>query len=133
MEGILDNSKIKHSSDDYHNKWFVMAAVSMGVFLATIDGSIVNVALPTIIKAFNTDFATVEWVVLSYLLTITVLMLSIGRLSDIIGKKKIYAWGFVIFTIGSALCGLSWTIHSLIGFRVIQAIELQWSLHWAWQ
>ena len=122
MGGILDSSKMEHPGDDYHNKWYVMMAVGMGVFLATIDGSIVNVALPTIIKAFNTDFATVEWVVLSYLLTITVLMLSIGRLSDIIGKKKIYAWGFVIFTIGSALCGLSWTIHSLIGFRVIQAI-----------
>lgn len=109
-------------SDMYRNKWFVMTAVSMGVFLATIDGSIVNVALPTLTKVFNAEFATVQWIVLAYLLTITTLMLSIGRLSDIIGKKQIYTWGFVIFTIGSALCGFSWTIQALIASRVFQAI-----------
>jgi len=108
--------------ETYRNKWYVMTAVSVGVFLATIDSSIVNIALPTITKTFNAEFATVQWIVLAYLLTITTLMLSIGRLSDIIGKKLIYAWGFVIFLIGSALCGLSWSIEALIGFRVLQAI-----------
>jgi len=107
---------------DYSRKWHVMAATAMGIFLATIDGSIVNVALPTLVRAFDTSFAAVQWVVLAYLLTVTTLMLSIGRLGDMLGKKRIYASGFVIFTLGSVLCGLSPAIGWLIGFRVLQAI-----------
>jgi EmrB/QacA subfamily drug resistance transporter len=107
---------------DYSRKWYVMAAVAMGIFLATIDGSIVNVALPTLVRSFDTEFAVVQWVVLAYLLTVTTLMLSMGRLGDMLGKKPLYAAGFVIFTLGSVLCGLSPTIHWLIGSRVLQAI-----------
>jgi EmrB/QacA subfamily drug resistance transporter len=99
-----------------------MAAVAMSIFLATIDGSIVNVALPTLVRDLNTDFATIQWVVLSYLLTMTTLMLSIGRLGDMVGKKAIYTAGFVVFTIGSALCGLAPTVYWLIAFRVLQAV-----------
>jgi EmrB/QacA subfamily drug resistance transporter len=113
---------MQQESVDYSRKWYVMAAVAMGVFLSTIDGSIVNVALPTLIDAFGTDFAVVQWVVLAYLLVVTTLMLSIGRLGDMIGKKPIYIAGFVIFTTGSVLCGLSPTITWLISFRVLQAI-----------
>jgi EmrB/QacA subfamily drug resistance transporter len=107
---------------DYSHKWYVMAAVGMGIFLGTIDGSIVNVALPTLTRSFNTDFPTVQWVVLAYLLAISTLMLSVGRLADMLGKKRIYNTGFVIFTIGSALCGLSPTVYTLVAFRVVQAI-----------
>jgi EmrB/QacA subfamily drug resistance transporter len=107
---------------DYSRKWYVMAAVAMGIFLATIDGSIVNVALPTLVRSFETEFAVVQWVVLAYLLTVTTLMLSMGRLGDMIGKKPLYAAGFVIFTLGSVLCGLSPTVHWLIGSRVLQAV-----------
>ncbi len=107
---------------DTTRKWYVMAAVAMGVFLATIDGSIVNVALPTLVRAFDTDFPTVQWVVLAYLLTVTTLMISVGRLADMIGKKSIYTTGFVIFTLGSGLCGLSPSVYWLVGFRVVQAI-----------
>lgn len=107
---------------DYSRKWYVMAAVAMGIFLATIDGSIVNVALPTLVRDLNADFATVQWVVLAYLLTLATLLLSVGRLGDMIGKKPIYTTGFVIFTTGSVLCGLAPTVHWLIGFRVLQAI-----------
>jgi EmrB/QacA subfamily drug resistance transporter len=107
---------------DYTKKWYVMAAVGMGIFLATIDSSIVNVALPTLVEDFGAVFATVQWVVLAYLLTVTTLMLSVGRLADMIGKKPPYTWGFIIFTIGSVLCGLSWSIQALILFRVLQAL-----------
>ena len=107
---------------DYSRKWYVMAAVAMGLFLGTIDGSIVNVALPTLVRAFDTQFAVVQWVVLAYLLTITTLMLSVGRLGDMIGKKPLYATGFVVFTLGSVLCGLAPSVYWLIGFRVLQAI-----------
>jgi EmrB/QacA subfamily drug resistance transporter len=113
---------MERTTVDYKQKWYVMAAVAMGVFLATIDGSIVNVALPTLVKNLNTDFTTIQWVVLAYLLTITTLMLSIGRWADIIGKKSIYTWGFVVFTLGSLACGISNSVYMLIAFRVVQAV-----------
>ena len=106
----------------YASKWLIMAAVSMGVFLATIDGSIVNIALPTLTKELNADLSVIEWVVLAYLLTLTTLILGIGRWADMIGKKKLYLSGLVIFTISSALCGVSNRIELLIAFRVVQAI-----------
>ncbi len=107
---------------DYSRKWLAMAAVSMGVFLGTIDGSIINVSLPTLMEALNTDFPTIQWVILGYLLTVTCLLLSVGRLADIQGKKKIYLIGFVIFTLGSMLCGFSPTAGWLVAFRIVQAV-----------
>ena len=107
---------------DYSRKWFVMAAVAMSIFLGTIDGSIVNVALPTLVRELGADFPTVQWVVLGYLLTQATLILSMGRLGDMIGKKPVYIAGFVIFTVGSVLCGLAPTAGWLIGFRVLQAV-----------
>ena len=106
---------------DYSRKWYVMSAVAMGIFLATIDMSIVNVALPTLVRSFDSEFAVVQWVVLAYLLTLATLMLSIGRWADIVGKKPLYTVGIAIFTVGSALCGLAPTVYWLIGFRVLQA------------
>ena len=108
--------------DDYSRKWLVMTAVAAGILLTTIDGNIVNVALPTLVRDLQTDFATIQWVVLAYLLTLATLMLSLGRLGDLIGKKPIYTVGFVIFTAGSVLCGLAPTVYWLIGFRVFQAV-----------
>jgi len=106
----------------YADKWRVMAAVAVGIFLATLDISIVNVALPTLVRDLGTSFAVVQWVVLAYLLTLTTLMLSVGRLADIVGHKGLYAAGFVVFVAGSALCGLSPAAGWLIGFRVLQAL-----------
>ncbi len=107
---------------DYSRKWYVMAAVAMSIFLGTVDSSIVNVALPTLVHDLNTNFAVVRWVVLAYLLTLTTLLLSMGRLGDMFGKKPIFTAGFVVFTTGSVLCGLSSNIYALIAFRVLQAI-----------
>ena len=124
---------MEQQSVDYSRKWYVMAAVAMGIFLSTIDGSIVNVALPTLIGELDTEFAIVQWVILAYLLTVTTLLLSMGRLGDMIGKKPIYSTGFVIFTLGSALCGLAPTVYWLIGFPSLQQPFRQRSeaRHWA--
>ncbi len=105
---------------DYSRKWYAMAAVAMGIILGTIDASIVNIALPTLVHELNTYFSLVQWVVLSYLLTITTLMLGTGRIADIVGKKTLYISGMAIFTAGSLLCALSPTIYWLIGARVFQ-------------
>lgn len=107
---------------DFGRKWHAMAAVGTGVFLATVDGSIINVSLPTLVRELDTQFAVVQWVVLSYMLTITTTMLSIGRLADTMGKKQIYSFGFIIFTLGSALCGTAASVYWLIAFRIVQGI-----------
>ena len=104
------------------NKLWVMAAVAMGVFLSTIDGSIVNVALPTLARDLRAPFAAVQWVVLAYLLTLVSLMMVAGRLADVYGKKRLYAAGFVIFTVGSFLCGISPNVVCLVASRVVQAV-----------
>lgn len=104
------------------NKWMVLISVAMGVFLATIDGSIVNIGLNTLVNDLNQPLALVEWVVLAYMLTIATLMLTVGRLSDMIGKKKLYLAGVIIFTVGSGLCGMAPSVYWLIGFRVLQAV-----------
>ena len=103
-------------------KWKAMFTVWIGVFMATLDGSIVNVALPTLTEYFKTDITTIEWVVMAYLLTITALLLSLGRLSDMFGRKTIFAGGLAIFTIGSGLCAVSTTEGQLILYRVIQGV-----------
>ncbi len=112
---MFSDSKVVH-------KWLVFTAVAMGVFLATIDGSIVNVVLPTLMHDLDTKFSIVQWVVLAYMLTIATLILSMGRLGDTVGKKRIYLTGMIIFTIGSALCGLAQTVQLLIIFRIFQGI-----------
>ncbi|MEE8375887.1 MAG: MFS transporter [Acidimicrobiia bacterium] len=108
-------------SVDQQRKWLVLATVSVGILLATIDGSIVNVAFPTIVEELDTTFNVIQWVSLGYLLTIATLTLGVGRLGDVVGKKMIYATGFSVFTIASAVCGLAPDISWLIGFRVVQA------------
>lgn len=104
------------------NKWWVMASVAIGIFLSTIDGSIVNVALPTLARELKAPFAAVQWVVLAYLLVLVSLMMVAGRLADLYGKKPLYTLGFVVFTLGSVSCGLSSGVHWLVLSRVIQAI-----------
>ncbi|AFM42474.1 drug resistance transporter, EmrB/QacA subfamily [Desulfosporosinus acidiphilus SJ4] len=103
-------------------RWFILLTVSVGTFMSTLDSSIVNVALPTISTALKTDLQTLQWVVTGYLLTISSLLPIFGRLADLLGRKRIFSMGFILFTIGSALCGLSSNVFMLIGFRVFQAL-----------
>lgn len=104
------------------HKWWALSTVSIGVFMAVLDNNIVNIALPTIMGAFRTDLVTIAWVVLAYLLTISVLLLPMGRLADMVGRKKVYSAGFGIFVLGSALCGAAPGPEWLVAARVIQAI-----------
>ena len=104
------------------NKWLAMMGIGMGVFMATLDASIVNISLPTLVKAFNTNLATIEWVILSYVLVLTSLMLGAARLGDMFDKKKLYMGGMTLFVIGSLLCGLSPSVGWLIGLRALQGL-----------
>ena len=107
---------------DFGRKWWVFGTVSAGVLLATIDGSIVNIALPTLVAEFGTTFGVVQWVTLSYLLTLAALSLGVGRLGDVVGKKRIYVAGMAAFTVASVLCAFAPTVGWLIGSRVFQAL-----------
>jgi EmrB/QacA subfamily drug resistance transporter len=107
---------------DHSSKWLVLVAVAASTLLATIDGSIVNVAMPTLVEELDTSFNIIQWVALGYLLTIATLTMSMGRLGDVVGKKKLFVTGIVVFTVASALCGLVPDVSWLIGFRVLQAL-----------
>lgn len=105
------------------NKWAVFGIVATGVFMSTLDSSIVNISLPTIAHYFSVPLSgAVEWVIISYLVVIAAVLLSIGRLADIIGRKPIWAAGLAIFTIGSALCGLAPSLGFLIAARGFQGL-----------
>src|SRR5919199_1890883 len=101
-------------------KWWAMLGIGLGVLMFTLDTSIVNIALPTLVKQLNTSFATIQWVVLSYLLIITALVLGAARLGDMFGKKRLYNIGLIVFTVSSLLCGLAPNVEFLIAFRALQ-------------
>ncbi len=103
-------------------KWWAMLGIGLGVLMSTLDSSIVNVSLPTLVAQLHTDFATIQWIILSYLLVITSLMLGVARLGDMHGKKKLYTAGLALFTFGSLLCGVSPSVGWLIGFRALQGL-----------
>ena len=104
------------------HRWWILTGVACGTFMAILDASIVNIALPTLTKALHAEFAAVEWVILSYSLVLTTLMLGVARLGDMLDKKRIYLTGLSVFTLGSCLCGLSPSIGWLIAARALQGL-----------
>ncbi|MDB5083734.1 MAG: drug resistance transporter, EmrB/QacA subfamily [Bacilli bacterium] len=101
--------------------WFVVATVCVGAFMAALDASIVNVAMPTLLTHFRGGMQRIEWVSVSYLLTLTALLTVFGRISDMVGRRLMYSLGFTVFVIGSALCGMAPHLNYLICARVLQA------------
>jgi EmrB/QacA subfamily drug resistance transporter len=108
--------------DGLAGKWWVLVAIGVGTFMSALDGSVVNTTLPVIARSFTSSIAAVEWVITIYLLVISGLLLTFGRLGDLRGHKRGYIAGFVIFVASSALCGLTPSLEALIAFRAIQAL-----------
>ena len=102
-------------------KWLILSTVSLGSLMSTLDGSIVNIALPAIQTDFGIDLTTVEWVVVAYLLVVGSLLLPVGRLGEVQTFKRVYLAGFGLFTVASVLCGLAPGQGWLIAFRALQA------------
>ena len=102
------------------NKWLVFFLAAIAVFMSTLDSSIVNIGLPVIMKDFQVPLSTIEWVPIVYLLTVSSLLLTFGRLSDIYGRRRVYCMGFVVFSLGSLCCGAAGSAGWLIGFRAFQ-------------
>lgn len=111
--------KIKNSPD---YRWYVLATITISTFMSTLDSSIVNVAMPTISDQLQADLSTLQWTVTAYLLALSSLLPVFGRLGDLLGRKKVYALGFLVFTVGSVLCGLAVNIWFLVAARVVQAV-----------
>ena len=103
-------------------KYWVFGALAIGIFASVVDHGSVNVALPTIASEFETDLPTIQWVVIIYALTIAALLLPMGRLSDIVGRKKVYIIGMVVLGTGAALSGLSPTLEMMFPSRVLQGV-----------
>lgn len=104
------------------NRWVILFVVVMVTFMATLDSSIVNVALPVMAKSLNVTSAGIQVVVTSYLIIISATILIFGRLGDILGKTKVFKFGIALFTLGSLFCGVTNSLQFLVLARVIQAV-----------
>ncbi|MFX1452513.1 MAG: MFS transporter, partial [Promethearchaeota archaeon] len=103
-------------------KWIALSCTSLGAFFSIFDSTAVVIALPSIMIDLNASFASILWTIMSYMLILTIFVPAIGRVADMIGRKQLFARGFMIFTLGSLLSGFSFNGEILIAFRVIQAI-----------
>src|SRR5262245_23458484 len=99
-----------------------LVSLSLSMLLSSLGTSIANVALPALADAFNASFQDVQWVVLAYLLAVTTLVVSAGRLGDMIGRRRLLLAGFLLFTAASALCGAASTLGLLIAARAAQGV-----------
>jgi EmrB/QacA subfamily drug resistance transporter len=106
----------------YARKWPIFLVTMIGLFMALIDVTIVNITIPTLQRKLHAGVDTVSWVLNAYNIVFAVLLVSMGRLADQFGRRRFFLIGMSLFTLGSLLCALSPTIHALIAFRAVQAI-----------
>src|SRR5881396_3430453 len=105
-----------------NRKWWTLVAVAVGLFMIMLDNTVVNVALPSIQKDLGIGISELEWVVNAYALTFGVLLLTGGKLADLVGRRRIFIIGLVIFTASSLACGLANGAEVLIAARTVQGI-----------
>jgi len=109
--------------EDQVDKWVVFVLAAAASFMTTLDGSIVNIGLPSIADTFHVGVSgATEWIIIGYLVVIAALLLTFGRLADMIGRKPIFLAGLLVFVLGSALCGLAPSLLLLILARLFQGI-----------
>jgi EmrB/QacA subfamily drug resistance transporter len=110
-------SSITHS---VNYRWWAFAAVAIGTFSSVVDHGSVTIALPTIAGHFETDIPSVQWVVIGFALTISALLLPMGRLADLAGLKKVYIWGGLVFILGAVVAGSATSLPVLVAARILQ-------------
>lgn len=116
------NGRMEKKMNRSNTKWLVLATVCFALFMINLDGNVVNLAMPTIIRQFKATLPQMEWISNAYLLTFAVFLITLGRLGDQIGRKKMFLAGLVGFTVGSALCGSAQNVGQLIAYRVVQGV-----------
>ncbi len=102
--------------------WLAVATVCVGAFMGQLDASIVTLAIPSLRDDLHASLGAVEWVSLSYLLVLVGTVAAFGRLADVVGRKLLYTYGFVVFTLASLGCGLAPSLGVLLAMRVLQAL-----------
>src|SRR5256884_1394494 len=103
-------------------RWCVVGTVCIGAFMGQVDSSITQLLLPRLEREFGASLSTVSWVAVAYLLAMAAFLPIFGRLADMLGRKLLYTGGFLLFVLGSALCGLAPSLPVLIAFRIAQGI-----------
>ena len=101
-------------------KWVVLSIITIGVFMASVDTAVVVLALPDMMTDLHASLVSMTWVLMVYTFVGTVFLLALGRVGDMFGRIRLYNMGFVIFTLGSVLCGLAHAAWLLVASRVIQ-------------
>ena len=119
MEKIAQKQVIPDSV--YKNRYIISTIVLIGILMSVLDGYMVTIALPTITMYFNVDVGQSQWIITGYLVVMTALFIFFGKISEYIGKTKLFIIGWVLFTLSSLACGLSSGITELIIFRIVQA------------
>mgnify|MGYP005863249925 CR=1 FL=1 len=117
-----NNTNFKCDPEPLASRWLILSLVGTGTFMSTLDVSIVNVALPVLTRAFDTNVSVSQWFVLAYTFTITVLLAAFGRLGDINGRRPLYIKGIIIFTLGSVACAAANSALMLSLARVLQGV-----------
>lgn len=105
-------------------KWWAASVMAIGTLVTVADTGELNIAMPIIAYQFNSDLSTVQWLVTGYMVAQSAFLMPMGRLSDMVGRKKVYLWGLLVFTVGSGLASLSSGLAVLILFRVVQGLGL---------
>jgi EmrB/QacA subfamily drug resistance transporter len=106
----------------YEHKWRIFGVMMVAWSMVLLDISIVNIAIPELQEEMSTDIATVTWVINAYNIVFAVLLVSMGRLADQFGRKRFFLIGLGVFTIGSGLCAIAWSVEWLMAFRAIQGV-----------
>ena len=117
--GLGPSKRIANSAN---YKWWVYAAVGIGMFLTVMDQTGVNIALPRIADHFRADLPTVQWITLSYVLSTSAMLMPLGRVSDMIGRRRVVVTGFLIFMGAAALGGTAQAFPMILVAKIIQGI-----------
>ncbi len=104
------------------NPWLVLLVLTTGFFMILLDTTIVNVAIPAMSTGLNTTLDQILWVLNAYILVYAVLLITAGRMGDLFGQRTLFAIGLFVFTLASALCGISQTVNELIAARILQGV-----------
>jgi len=104
------------------NPWLILVVLTTGFFMILLDTTIVNVAIPSMSTGLNTTLDQILWVLNAYILVYAVLLITAGRLGDLFGQRTLFGIGLFVFTLASALCGISQTVNELIAARIVQGV-----------
>jgi len=117
---VIRNALVAGSAERRPAVLWALASLALSMLLSSLGTSIANVGLPTLAQAFSASFQEVQWVVLAYLLAITTLIVGVGRIGDILGRRRLLLAGIVLFSVASLLCGVASTLGQLLAARAAQ-------------